>query len=325
MGQKMKNSVNKIKIINIGICFFTLSLFIAFILISGSTRLYCQDKITNYKILFSGNLGGNNNEFGGLTNKQLTSKDDPIAYLGVAQPQDFTVDNLGNIIVSDTANGRIKKFTKEGILLFSVDGEQKERIKFPSKVAVNSNNEIIVSEGNGSFILIFTPSGKYLSKINTLKLGITQIDDIVIDKDGYILIYKFPERTYKLAIDGTIKEEFSSYEVVIGPDGSYWSKSIEGLNDVTFPYKPSGDWEGWEFLAIDEKYNFYVRVLGRGKGEEYILITDMNGNINKKIDPQIGRYYLYNWHITKNGDLYALGVDREKMKNFIRVFKIIID
>ena len=92
-----KISLAELNVVCLGICLF----------LSGCNLK--SELIPTFKTveLLDVELGQKDGMFGGLTLREIESKDDPLAYGDTSSPQDFAVDSLGSIVIADTANHRI--------------------------------------------------------------------------------------------------------------------------------------------------------------------------------------------------------------------------
>ena len=80
------------------------------------------------------------------------------------EPIDITLDNRGRVLVTDASN-HVWMFTPDGSLLqhFGWEGHTPGDLYQPRGVAVNKNDQIIVSEGGNHRISVFTSSGSFVS------------------------------------------------------------------------------------------------------------------------------------------------------------------
>ena len=69
----------------------------------------------------------------------------------------FSIDRLGNVIVADWSENRIKIFNKEGELLHTINSDMlpgDQRFCYPTGVAINKKNRIIIAQKNKECSLI---------------------------------------------------------------------------------------------------------------------------------------------------------------------------
>lgn len=84
----------------------------------------------------------------------------------MGQPGGLTLDNQGNIYVSDTFNARIQKFNPEGqyLLQFGSLGEGDGQFQTPGGIVVDSKGNIYVVDLTRRNVQKFDATGKFLAK-----------------------------------------------------------------------------------------------------------------------------------------------------------------
>ncbi len=104
-----------------------------------------------------------------------------ISLSGVSNPQGFTIDSNGDIIIADTGNNKIIKLSKSSnysskILEFGVAGNANGQLQEPKDVTVSGisqEQEIYVLDSGNHRIQIFNSSGAYLNKIDNANSGLS--------------------------------------------------------------------------------------------------------------------------------------------------------
>jgi hypothetical protein len=230
--------------------------------------------------IFIANLGSQEGEVGGLSEKERDSKDDPLAYSSVAYPQDFAIDKLGNIIIADTANRRIQKISNTGEFLFEIYNCGNEKMDCPYRIAINSKNEIIVGEETDEKICIFSPTGKFLKKFN-INI-IYDISEIETDEKDNIYIFSVPDMVYIYSKEGILLRNIKRNDLLIDSKNNLWDIYIPGYEKKAFQFRPKGNWKYVDLIKIDNNSNFYSIV--SSEQIDLIVITDMDGHVKYKID-----------------------------------------
>ena len=81
-------------------------------------------------------------------------------------PRGLVVDNAGNILVSDTNNGRIQKFSPTGVFLNVIGkmGQGPGEFREPNGIAVDSSGNIYVADVANHRIQKLKPDGTFLAE-----------------------------------------------------------------------------------------------------------------------------------------------------------------
>jgi DNA-binding beta-propeller fold protein YncE len=215
-------------------------------------------------------------------------------------PRGLAVDNAGNILVADTSNGRIQKFSPAGIFVSVIGGQGQGPGQFrePCGMAVDSSGNIYVADVANGRIQKLKPDGTFLAEWKGPEPGFYGPRDIAIGPDnslyvidqGHSRIVKFDSNGKVLAIwgapgkdDGQLHDPTSV--VVDGKNERVYvadplNKRIEvfDVNGKFIAKWPVAEWEapsgGWylQDLAIDSKSGLlYV-----SNGGE-VLVFDLTG------------------------------------------------
>ena len=108
------------------------------------------------------------------------------------RPAGVTVDFDGNILVADSCNHRIQKFSADGKFLASASAPGGWKFSVPRGVAVNKySNKIYVADSDHSRVLVLNSDLTYSSSFGKKGNGTGQLDcpvDLAIDKTGNIYI-----------------------------------------------------------------------------------------------------------------------------------------
>ena len=87
----------------------------------------------------------------------------------LAHPEAIELDSSGNVLVADTGNGLIKRYTPSGSLIGVIGrgGLPMERpMRYPQSLAVGPKDEIIVAERGGTGLLLFRAGNQRAFPIN---------------------------------------------------------------------------------------------------------------------------------------------------------------
>jgi DNA-binding beta-propeller fold protein YncE len=105
-------------------------------------------------------------------------------------PRGMAADRSGNILVADTGNGRIQKFSPAGVFLSLIgktgrnDGELQE----PNGLAVDGSSNIYVGDVGNSRIQKFTSDGTFLSQWRGPPPGFYGPRDLCVTSDNYVYV-----------------------------------------------------------------------------------------------------------------------------------------
>jgi len=261
-----------------------------------------------------------------------------------AGPNDFTIDDNGNIYVMDTVNNRVNKYDFKGTFLFSIDVGSSNLY-----VDVDCNGErIYVAGSSNDPVKAFDREGKLLWQVNvTRELGkvgrmVTQIDNISAGEDGnvYLFYNGYTEvcrisrigqilSTFLKREDGRIvwrsprkacavrKENSRRVNISVGSsEGGPWEKSFNVITDREIPKSDNVTVE-----MIDKEGNLYA-LYGTDKpdGGMQFNIIKVTPNGNKAFEVSINAtspkplvYYYSNGslRISKSGDIYNMYSDKD--------------
>jgi DNA-binding beta-propeller fold protein YncE len=214
-------------------------------------------------------------------------------------PRGIAIDTAGNILVADTNNGRIEKFSPSGVFITSMGMKGKGHGQFggPSGLAVDHCGYIYVAEAindrvqklapNGTFIAEWAPGfygpGRIVvgpdDSIYVVDTGRTRI--VKFSPDGGVLTTwgsgghddgQFADHT-SVAVDPTsnkvyVADPVNSRIQVFDPDGKFLTKWL-------VPEWGHGQPAGFEDLAIDLQRG---RLYASSANMSTILVFDLQGN-----------------------------------------------
>ena len=197
------------------------------------------------------------------------------------QLESLSVDNEGNVYVTDSGNARIQKFTSDGQFLktWGVSGTDNGEFKKPTGIATYENNVYVV-DSEQARIQVFDSTGKFLQSWG--KFGSDQGEffypqGISISNDGIVYVADTKNhRIQQFTIDG----EFLSSFGIFGPgDGRLRTPVDVALGENYIYVSDPGNskiekytYEGISVASFD--YNF-----GGSPTQPYGLTVDPDGNI----------------------------------------------
>jgi DNA-binding beta-propeller fold protein YncE len=105
-------------------------------------------------------------------------------------PRGIAADRGGNILVADTNNGRIQKFSPDGTFLrsFGEPGAGEAEFKEPSAVAVDLGGNIYVADTGNHRVQKLRPDGTFLAEWKGPEPGFYGARDIAIGADNSIYV-----------------------------------------------------------------------------------------------------------------------------------------
>ena len=111
-------------------------------------------------------------------------------------PSGIAFDLKGNLLVVDTGNNRVQKFSTDGKFIETIISEDEDNsLNMPWGIAVNHNGEIIISDWRNNRICLFDNKGKFIKSFGeiakSLEGDMLQLDGpagLSIDDDGDIYV-----------------------------------------------------------------------------------------------------------------------------------------
>ena len=214
-------------------------------------------------------------------------------------PRGLTVDNAGNILVSDTNNGRIQKFSPTGVFLsiMGKTGNGPGEFLEPGGIAFDASGNLFVADVSNHRVQKLKPDGTFVAEWKGPEPGFLAPRDVAFGADnsvyvvdqGHSRIVKFDPNGKVLVVWGTPGKDDGQLS---GPT----SVSVDGKNDRVYVADPSNkrievfdtngkfiakwlveEWAGptsWYFedLAVDSK----AGLLYASSGDE-VLVFDFTG------------------------------------------------
>jgi DNA-binding beta-propeller fold protein YncE len=215
-------------------------------------------------------------------------------------PRGLAVDNAGNILVADTNNGRIQKFSPAGVFLSVIGrtGQGPGEFLEPGGIAVDSGGNIYVADVSNHRVQKLKADGTFLAEWKGPEPGFYGPRDVAIGADNSIYvvdqgrsrIVKFDPNGKVLVVWGTLGQDDGQ---LAGPT----SVAVDGKNDRVYVADPSSkrievfdtngkflakwpveDWRpsGWYFqdLVIDSAAG---RLYASSVATDEVLVFDLTG------------------------------------------------
>ena len=197
------------------------------------------------------------------------------------QLESLSVDNEGNVYVTDSGNARIQKFTSDGQFLktWGVSGIDNGEFKKPTGIATYENNVYVV-DSEQARIQVFDSTGKFLQSWG--KFGSEQGEffypqGISISNDG--VVYVADTKNHRIQQFTTDGEFLSSFGIFGPGDGKLRTPVDVALGEnyvyVSDPGNSKIEKYTYEGISVGSfDYNF-----GGSPTQPYGLTVDPDGNI----------------------------------------------
>ena len=199
-------------------------------------------------------------------------------------PRGMTVDGSGNILVADTSNGRIQKFSPTGVYLSLIGktGRNEGELQEPNGLAVDTSGNIYVADVGNQRVQKLTGAGKFIAQWKGPAPGFYGPRDLWVTSDNSVYVVDQGNgRIVKFNAEGAVLATWGS----------------QGQNDGQF-LEPSS-------VAVNEKEG---RVYVADPRNRRIQVFDLDGKFITKwtvpewqstswlfhdllMDPEAGRLY----------------------------------
>lgn len=215
-------------------------------------------------------------------------------------PRGIAADRSGNILVSDTNNGRIQKFAPTGAFLsfFGKSGHGPGDLQDPNGLAVDSKGNIYVADCGNHRVQKFAPDGRFLAQWRGPAPGFYGPRDIWIsDDDSLYVVDQGRARVAKLDVNGNTLAVWGSPGTGDGQFGEPTTVTVDTKRDRVYVADPRNrrievfdttgkfvtkwpvpEWlpTGWSFqdIAIDVQAE---RLYLISPATDEVLVYDLNG------------------------------------------------
>jgi sugar lactone lactonase YvrE len=153
---------------------------------------------------------------------------------GMKQPEGVACSEKSLLVVSDTGNGRLLRYTFQERALKTESEIKVPQLTYPLRIQINSKGEIFVLDGKKRRILRLTPAGEFKG---------------YVDPQGLPSSPAMVPRSFKIGTNDTIYilDIFGERVIELSPDGKY-QKHLEFPRDHGF----------LSDLAVDSKGNLFL-------------------------------------------------------------------
>jgi len=175
-------------------------------------------------------------------------------------PRGLAVDRAGNILVSDTNNNRIQKFTSEGTSLGAIGrpGSDNGEFSGPDGLAVDPEGNIYVADTGNQRIQKLSPNGIFLSQWKGPPPGFYGPRDIVLGPDNSVYVVDQGNgRIVKLDKSGNLLAVWGSSGKGDGQFIEPSSVAVDGKNDRVYVADPRNE----RIQVFDTKGSFIAKWL----------------------------------------------------------------
>jgi DNA-binding beta-propeller fold protein YncE len=204
---------------------------------------------------------------------------------GLKLPEGVTCSEKPSLIVSDTGNGRLLKYTIEGGAVKGGDELRVAEISYPLRVLMNSKEEIFVLDGKQHRIIRLKPDGvfeRYLdpsdvpapASIFVKSFTVDSADNIyVLDVSSGRVLVLDPQGKFVRHVPFPEKYGYFS-DLAVDPAGTIFL--LDSVNAVV--YSAGREAKGFAPLTpnLEEYANFPANIAVDGEGNIYL--ADQNGS-----------------------------------------------
>jgi len=209
-------------------------------------------------------------------------------------PTAIAVDPNGNVLIADTGNGRIEKFSPSGTFLTSIG-----QFEAPNGIAIDRGGSIYVAEiGSRHRVQKLTPDGKFIAEWKGPEPGFYGPRRIAIGPDGSIYVVDSGRnRIAKFSPDGQVLASWGSEGSGDGQFKGVSSVAVDPMNNKVYVADPINkriqvfDSDGtlltkWSVPEWGKEQGFEDVLIDADRGRVYassahmntILVFDLQGN-----------------------------------------------
>jgi len=154
--------------------------------------------------------------------------------VGMKNPEGVACSEKSLLVVSDTGNGRLLRYTFQGKVVKAESEIKVPQLTYPLRVQINSKGEIFALDGKKRRILRLTPAGEFKG---------------YVDPQGLPSSPAIVPRSFKIGTNDSIYilDIFGERVIELSPDGKY-QKHLEFPKDYGF----------FSDLAVDSKGNLFL-------------------------------------------------------------------
>ena len=156
-------------------------------------------------------------------------------------PRGMTVDASGNVLIADTNNGRIQKFSPAGVFLrvIGTKGEGLGEFREPCGVAVDSSGNIYVADTANQRVQKLMPDGTFVAEWKGPEPGFYGPRDISIGADNSVYVVdEGHARIVKLDTNGNVLAVWGERGAGDGQFNDPTSVAVDANNDRVYVADP---------------------------------------------------------------------------------------
>jgi DNA-binding beta-propeller fold protein YncE len=156
-------------------------------------------------------------------------------------PRGMTVDAAGNVLIADTNNGRIQKFSPAGVFLrvIGTKGEGLGEFQDPCNVAVDSSGNIYVADTGNQRVQKLMPDGTFAAEWKGPDPGFYGPRDISIGADNNVYVVdEGHARIVKLDTNGNVLAAWGERGTGDGQFNDPTSVAVDANNDRVYVADP---------------------------------------------------------------------------------------
>ena len=223
-------------------------------------------------------------------------------------PRGLAADNSGNILVADSNNGRLQKFSATGVFISVIGkmGPGPGEFKDPSGIAVDASGNIYVADAANHRVQKLKPDGTFLAEWKGPEPGFYGPRDVAIGPDNSVYVAdQGHSRIVRLDSNGRVLAVWGSPGTGDGQFTDATSVCVDGQNNKVYVADPRNkriqifdtngkflakwavdDWipSGWYFqdLVVDPKGG---RLYASAVATDEVLVFDLTGKKIASLKP----------------------------------------
>ncbi len=202
------------------------------------------------------------------------------------QPHSLSLDNEGNIYVSDSRNHFILKFDSLGKFLKKIGrkGQGPGEFSNPLYICCDDRDNLVVYDSNNGRIQIFSPEGEYLENFKKFK----KFSSMVSNDQG--LIYASPH-----SLQGPLIEVLDREGKLVNSFGERieFKHNTRSHNDTHISISKKGElYVAWQKFPIVRRYSIKGKLLSEYKIEYKLMQERAKPNYNAQMTK--GRITFFN-------------------------------
>jgi DNA-binding beta-propeller fold protein YncE len=223
-------------------------------------------------------------------------------------PTGIAVDGSGNVLVADTGNGRIEKFSPTGAFLsiIGTKGSGQGQFAQPNGIAIDRVGDIYVADAGNHRVLKLKPDGTFIAEWKGPELGFYGPRRIAVGPDDSIYVVdQGHNRITKFSPGGEVLASWGSKGSGDGQFDDPTSVAVDPITNKVYVADPGNkriqlfdstgrfltkwsipEWGqpvGFEDLAIDSKVR---RLYASSAKMDALLMFDLNGTKIGRLTPK---------------------------------------